>query len=178
MMPSEQVTPVSPWAAGAVTQTGNAWDVATGGAGVLMFRTDDGFHAATSAQLRRDGDGRLVDAGGGAIQAAGGGDIVVGAGAPTILRDGTIVIAGQAVGRIGVFAAPDDAAGVMRGGVPDEIADPVVRQGYVVPSQVDTATEMVELTRAGRLAETGAKVFQIYDDLAGRVAARLGEIGR
>lgn len=64
------------------------------------------------------------------------------------------------------------------GQIPEEIADPVVRQGFVTPSQVDTATEMVDLTRAGRLAETGAKIFQIYDDLAGRVATKLGEIAR
>lgn len=67
MMPFEQAEVASRQATNAVTQTGNAWDVATDATGMMMFRTDDGLRAASSAQLRRDADGRLVDTAGGVL---------------------------------------------------------------------------------------------------------------
>lgn len=176
-IPVDQVAVVQPLQARALKATGDAWDISTDGAGTLLFRIGDVFRTAESAQLHRDADGRLVDSVGGALQAVGGGDIVVDAGEPTILRDGTILVDGQAVGRIGVFAAEsgDQDANPL---TLDSLEDAVVHQGYLTPSQVDTAVEMVELTKAGRLAETGARVFQIYDDLSGRVATKLGELAR
>lgn len=176
-IPVDQIAVVQPLQARALKATGDAWDISTDGAGTLLFRIGDVFRTAESAQLHRDADGRLVDSVGGALQAVGGGDIVVDAGEPTILRDGTILVDGQAVGRIGVFAAEsgDQDANPL---TLDSLEDAVVHQGYLTPSQVDTAVEMVELTKAGRLAETGARVFQIYDDLSGRVATKLGELAR
>lgn len=176
-IPVDQIAVVQPLQARALKATGDAWDISTDGAGTLLFRIGDVFRTAESAQLHRDADGRLVDSAGGALQAVGGGDIVVDAGEPTILRDGTILVDGQAVGRIGVFAAEsgDQDANPL---TLDSLEDAVVHQGYLTPSQVDTAVEMVELTKAGRLAETGARVFQIYDDLSGRVATKLGELAR
>jgi flagellar basal body rod protein FlgG len=122
--------------------------------------------------LRRDPDGRLTDLTGKALQATGGGDILTGPGVPTILGDGTILIDGQAVGRIGIFQANRTDTAI--DDLPEEVGEANVRQGFVVPSTVDPAVEMVELTKAGRLAETGARVFQIQDDLIGQVTAKLG----
>jgi flagellar basal-body rod protein FlgG len=156
--------------------TGDALDIATEG-GTFLLQTNGIFHPANSAQLHRDRDGRLVDSSGAALQAVGGGDLVIGPGSPTILRDGTILIDGQAAGRIGVFAVDrgdDEPVSVL----PDAADKGVVRQGYLFPSDVDSAGEMVELTKASRLAETGARLFQIYDDLTGRVSSKLGELGR
>jgi len=176
-IPVDRVAVMQQLQARALKATGNAWDIATDGAGTLLFRVGDVFRTADSAQLHRDGDGRLVDSAGGTLQSAGGGDIVVDSGSPTILRDGTILVDGQAVGRIGVFAVVTGAEDV-NSLLPDTVEDAVVHQGYLTPSEVDSAVEMVELTKAGRLAETGARVFQIYDDLSGRVATKLGELGR
>ncbi|ARR56342.1 hypothetical protein HY78_24230 [Rhizorhabdus wittichii DC-6] len=176
-IPVDRIAMVQQAQARALKATGNALDIATDGGGTLLFRVGDVFRTASSAQLHRDADGRLVDSAGGALQAAGGGDLVVDSGTPTILRDGTILVEGQAVGRIGVFDAvssEDDMISLL----PDTIEDAVVHQGYLTPSEVDSATEMVELTKAGRLAETGARMFQIYDDLSGRVASKLGELAR
>jgi flagellar basal-body rod protein FlgG len=157
--------------------TGNPFDIAAGDA-VLLLRAGDDYVPVNSVQLRRDAEGRLADGWGRLLQAVGGGDIVVGAGTPSILADGTVLADGQAVGRIGLFAA-QDAAGTAFSGLPEAAeGSGVVHQGYLVPADVDPAAEMVELTRAGRLAETGARVFQIYDDLLGRAAAKLGDLGR
>lgn len=176
-VPVDRIAVVQQSQARALKATGNAWDVATDGGGTLLFRVGDVFRTANSAQLHRDGDGRLVDNAGGALQAIDGGDLVVDSGTPTILRDGTILVDGQAVGRIGVFEAGDGEKDFFPL-LPDSIEDAVLHQGYLTPSEVDSATEMVELTKAGRLAETGARVFQIYDDLSGRVASKLGELAR
>lgn len=176
-VPVDRVATVRQFQARALKATGNALDIATDGEGTLLFRVGEVFRAASSAQLQRDGEGRLIDSAGGVLQAADGGDVVIGSGAPVILRDGTLLLDGQAVARIGVFEAlggEQDTVSLL----PESLEDPVVHQGYLTPSEVDSAAEMVELTKAGRLAETGARVFQIYDDLSGRVASRLGELAR
>ena len=159
--------------------TGNALDVAVNGNAVLMLRGESGYFPVNSVQLQRDRDGRLVDGMGRALQSIGGGDIVMGRGTPAILADGTIILDGQAVARIGLFRAGIAEAGD-RGlpGLPDATENGSVAQGYVAPSNVDPAEEMVELTKASRFAETGARIFQIYDDLVGRATSKLGELGR
>jgi len=175
--PVDTVATVQQSQARSLKLTGDALDIATDGNGTFLFRINDSFRQASSAQLHRDGGGRLVDGSGAALQTAGGGDVVIGPGTPTILRDGTILVDGQAVGRIGVFAGGGGEQETISL-LPDAAEGAVVHQGYLSPSDVDSAGEMVELTKAGRLAETGARVFQIYDDLTGRVSSRLGELGR
>lgn len=157
--------------------TGNPLDLAVDGGAALLLRAGDGYHCVNSVQLRTDGDGRLVDVSGRALQAAGGGDLVVGRGTPEILRDGTVLIDGQAVGRIGFFRQQDGAREGVRT-VPEEVEEGVVHQGYLSPADVDPAAEMIELTKAGRLAETGARVFQLYDDVLGNAVRKLGDMGR
>lgn len=157
-------------------QTGNPLDIATDSGAVLVMRAGSEFRQIRSAQLNRATDGRLVDAQGGVLQAVGGGDVIVGAGPLAILKDGTLLVGGQPEARIGLFRPTD--AGIMAPSLslPDPVQDGVLHQGMVVPSNVDLSTEMVELNRASRMAETGAKVFQLYDDLTGRAASMLGDI--
>jgi flagellar basal-body rod protein FlgF len=153
--------------------TGGPFDVALSGGGAMLLRDQDQLVAVKSAQLRRDAEGRVVDVAGRILQAAGGGEIIIGAGVPSILQDGTILLDSQAVGRIGVFRVDEDVS--VLSGLPDEIDNSVVRQGFLTASTVDPAAEMIELTKAGRIAETGARVFQIQDDLVGQVVRKLGE---
>ncbi len=167
----------------ALKATGNPLDIAITGGGTLLLRSGDRLMPAVSAQLRRDGEGHLVDGAGRVLQAAGGGDVVVSGDAPALLKDGTILIDGQAEAKVGAFVSNQldwEGAGdtVRMGDLPDEAVDAVIHQGMVVPSNVDPGAEMVEITRAARMAETGARIFQVYDDLLGRVASKLGEVGR
>lgn len=169
--------------AGALKSTGNPLDIAMTGGGSMLVRSGERLVPVVSGQFHRDADGRLVDGGGHALQASGGGDVVVSGDAPVLLKDGTILINGQAESRIGAFLAssaisegvgPSAAAGIL----PDHAEDAVLHQGVIIPSNVDVGAEMVEITRAARAAETGARIFQIYDDLIARVASKLGEVGR
>lgn len=151
--------------------TGNPMDLAADKASVFQVRDAQGLHAARSVHLRRDSDGHLVDGQGRFLQASGGGDVIIGVGDPTITRSGVVFVDGQPQARVGLFRADGD-------GVLDANDTGQVMQGQLVPSDVDMTTEMTELTRAGRYAETGAKVFQIYDDLLGRASSMLGSLAR
>lgn len=162
---------------GAFRSTGNPLDIATNTGSALLFRIADGFYLSRSAQLRRDPDGHLLDGAGGILQSAGGGDLSIGVGSPTFLADGTTLIDGQAEAKIGLFESAKYSNKVSGAQLPDASENGVLRQGMVVPSNVDLGAEMIDLTRAGRLAETGAKVFQIYDDLLGKAASKLADIG-
>lgn len=175
--PTDTVAMIAQSGARALKATGNPLDLAADEGAALLLRAGEGYFSVNSVQLRADGDGRLVDASGRALQAAGGGDLVVGRGTPSILRDGTVLVDGQAVGRIGLFRQ-QDAAREASGAIPDEVEQGGVQQGYLAPADVDPAAEMIELTKAGRLAETGARVFQLYDDVLGNAVRKLGDIGR
>lgn len=163
--------------------TGNPLDIAITGGAALLLREGDRLVPAFSGQFHRAADGRLADATGRVLQAAGGGDLVVSGAAPVLLKDGTLLVGGQAEARIGAFALdPSDPEGhgfsADVGALPAEADGAALHQGMTIPSDVDLGTEIVEMTRAARMAETGARVFQVYDDLMGRVASKLGEVGR
>jgi flagellar basal-body rod protein FlgG len=167
---------------GALKPTGSALDLAAEGGGMLVLRSGDSYFLVRSAQLRWTASGTLVDASGSALQAAAGGDVTVSSGTPVILPDGTILANGQPEARIALVAGSPqqrgemvlDAAGLS---LLEEGEGAVVRQGMVTPSDVDLAEEMVELTRLGRFAETGARVFQVTDELMGRATSKLVEMG-
>jgi len=161
--------------------TGNPLDIAVAGRAALLLRAGDHFLASATAQLRRDGEGRLADGAGRLLQAAGGGDLVIGEGTTVILKDGTVLVNGQPEARIGMFAgsAAEFGAGDLSMDVlPDVAEDAVLHQGMVIPSDVDLAAEMVEMTAAGRTAESGAKIFQLADELLGKASSALGDIRR
>ncbi len=163
----------------ALKSTGNSLDIALSGRATLLLRSGRGLTASQSAQLRRGGEGRLIDSRGRALQASGGGDIIIGPGEVSILKDGIILVAGQPAGRIGFFdpdgaASGDPLAEAEFSASHNSLAEGLLYQGMIVPSNVDLSAEMVELTQAGRMAETGARVFQIYDELLGRLTTKLG----
>lgn len=169
---SHEVT-VRPVSSLAMTQTDAPLDFATDASSVLALRGPLGLIYSRSAQLQRDGDGRLVDSQGRALQSVDGGDLVISPGAPAVLANGTVVIEGQAQGRIGLF----DAA-TLGAGDPEPASSGTVKQGMVVGSDVELGDEMLELNKASRMAETGAKLFQLYDDLLAKTASQLGSIAR
>lgn len=169
--------------ASALKATANPLDIAITGTGTMLLRAGGRLVPVVSAQLHRDGEGRLVDAAGRALQGAGGGDIVLSDDQVTVLKDGTMLVGGQAEARIGAFSVDRVAEAGLGGNIalqaiPEEAEGAVLHQGTVVPSNVDLGAEMVEMTKASRIAETGARVFQIHDDLIGRVVSKLGEVGR
>lgn len=154
-------------------ETGSPLDFATDAGTMLALRSPQGLTFSRSAQLQRDSEGRLVDGQGRALQATDGGDLVITSGSPAVMGDGTVLVDGQPQGRIGLF----DPASVATGRpVPFERGS--IRQGLVVGSDVELGDEMMELNKASRMAETGAKLFQLYDDLLSKTASQLGSISK
>jgi flagellar basal-body rod protein FlgF len=177
----------------ALKSTGNPLDIATDSGTVLRLRSADGYVQSRSAQLHQDGDGLLIDGQGRVLQAEGGGDLNIGSGTPQILKDGTVLVAGQAVGKIGLFDAIDaqdsavaraarghggagHGAGRAHAGGAAEVG--TIHTGMLVSADVDLGAEMVELTKASRQAETGSRVFSVYDDLLGAATSKLGDLGK
>jgi flagellar basal body rod protein FlgG len=179
--------------AAALKATGNPLDIATDPGTVLKLRSGAGYEQTRAAQLHQNADGFLVDGEGRVLQAEGGGDLVANGGTPQILKDGTVLVAGQAVAKVGLFleSGEQDVLGAtgrasanggmhgarktasVRGG-----DGGVVHTGMLVAADVDLGAQMVELTKASRLAETGARVFSVYDDLLGAASSKLGELAK
>lgn len=159
-----------------MTPTGSPFDFATDSGAVMALRSQSGLDFVRTAQLQRDTEGRLVDQRGRALQGVDGGDVVLSDGAAQVMPDGTVLVSGQPEARIGLF---DEAAAQQSARLePLAPQDGVIRQGMVLGSGVDLGEEMLELNKASRMAETGAKLFQVYDDLLSRAASQLGSIGK
>ena len=157
-------------------QTGNPLDFATDAGSVLALRSPTGILFSRAAQLQRSADGRLIDGEGRALQSVEGADLIVSSGTPTVTDDGVVLVGGQPEGRIGLFDA--SLAGASAVQAPDVRSGASIKQGMVVGSNVELSDEMLELNKASRMAETGARVFQIYDDLLAKAASQIGSISR
>lgn len=174
-LPVSQEVPAHPNSTAALTSTGNPLDFAASSRAVLALRSPAGISYSRSAQLQRTADGRLVDPLGRALQTINGDDLVISSGTPSVLPDGTVLVDGQPQGRIGLFDAGGHRAD---GAIPTPASDATVMQGTVAGSDVELGDEMLQLNKASRMAETGAKLFQVYDDLLTKVSSQLGSIAK
>ena len=177
-IPQLQVSMTKPNMNNVLKYTGNPLDFAASTAAVMAFRTGAGLIYSRSAQIHRDTDGRLVDQQGSALLGIDGNDIVVSSPSPSVLADGTVLVNGQPQGRIGLFGMNPTPGALMGKGLPELAESATVKQGMLVDSDVALSDEMAELNKATRQAETGAKLFQLQDDLLARAASQLGSIGK
>lgn len=166
--------------------TGAPLDLAIAGQGFFEVRDGDALGYLRSAHFSRDVEGRLVDDAGRALQGVNGGDIFVSDGALDILVDGTLLQGGVPIARLKVVAPPDLSALTPLGGAlfgaPDNamtpVEEPLVRQGMIESSNVETAEEMLQMMTAIRQAETGARIVQAYDGLIGQAITTLARTQR
>jgi len=169
-------------AQGKLSRTGNPLDIAVGGAGFFRLIGDDGATAySRQGQFKLDSDGRLVNGQGMAVQGADGGDIRLPTTEIQILADGTILLDGAAVAKIGLFQPVEGSQPRAIGGslfaMTDtaEVTQPQFHQGMVEASNVALADEMVALMEAMRNAEGGARLVQTYDELMGKAINTFGQ---
>ncbi|HEY1921535.1 MAG TPA: flagellar hook-basal body protein [Tepidisphaeraceae bacterium] len=103
----------------------------------------------------------------------------------TIASDGTITQSGKVVARIGLFDAGDPASlrkdGATLLSIPDGTkltpANPIVRTGFIERSNVDPASEMVELMDTQRQLEANANMIHIQDETLDKLVNDVGKIG-
>lgn len=170
------------FAAGQLSTTGGATDLAIDGEGFFEVRGEGGVFYTRNGQFTRDADGRLMGINGLALQGVGGGDIVLPEGEFSVAADGAVTSADRVMARIAVmtFAATDarPAADGLIAVPPASVSAvdaPTIRQGFLESSNVSLGDEMVALMEAVRRAETGQRLMNVYDDLLGRVITTLGQ---
>ena len=164
-------------APGQLQVTDNPDNLAISGAGFFSVRTQNGALSYTRhGQFQRDPAGLMINAEGAVLQQRGGGDLVLREGDHVVLTDGTVLQAGEAVGRIGVvdiadataltyaqnglYTAPEAMVSVMD--------NPSVVQGSLETSNVSLGTEMTTVMAAMREAQAGQRLMVVYDELMGR----------
>lgn len=178
---SGYLTRTSP-TAGLLSETGNPYDLAIAGEGFFELRGDGPSVYTRNGQFTRDGDGRLLGAGGRALQGVGGGDIILPSPEAVIRADGTVMDRNQVLGQIALvqlepaqaIEGPDGTL-ASRGDAPILVESGVMRQGFLEGSNVSLGDEMIAMMEAVRRAETGQKLMNVYDDLMGRVVTTLGQ---
>jgi flagellar basal-body rod protein FlgF len=170
--------------AGALRETGRRFDLAIVGSGYFMVRGEDETFFTRNGQFDLDAQGRLLTSQGYALQSSDGGDVMIRRPDAEIASDGTVLEDGAPVSRVGVFnlTRPE---GVNGGGelfraVESDLQvepDAQIRQGMVEGGNVELANEMIEMMKALRLAEAGARVVQAYDSLIGQSINTFGRGG-
>lgn len=151
---------------GVLTQTNGSFDLAIEGEGFFMVETPDGNQLTRAGAFMPSAEGELMNADGHRLLDEGQGPISIPAGATGIAvgPDGTLSANGLPFGRIGVFAAPDPAGMLHKGGTsfssdadPEPVENPRIRQGFLEESNVDPVfeiTRMIEVQRAYELGQT------------------------
>lgn len=178
---------------GAPNQTGNPLDLALQGDGffVLQDESDRGREAlrlTRDGRFTRDSGGRLVSSTSGLpVLDASNSPITVADTSPVqILRDGTVMQAGEEVARIQIMsvAAQESLVKVGRSMFKPTAAQLAsaqpgsasVLQRYVEGSSVDPVLAMTEMMRAQRTVEANASMLQTHDRLSDRAINGLGRV--
>ena len=174
---------------GALTPTGNPFDIALAGNGWMSFQLEGGATGySRHGRLVLDTDGQLKTASGRPVLDAGGGPVTLPDGVGqdvTITSDGTITDStGALLGTIGVVIIEQGAAMLSLGGgmyqlpdtaaAPQQSTDPKVKQGFVEGSNVEAVLEMTRLIDIQRAYENSVKLMNQDDELTKTVIQRLG----
>jgi flagellar basal-body rod protein FlgG len=164
---------------GGISQTGNPLDIAIQGEGFFKVKLDDGRQALTrDGGLHLDGNRRLVTGAGAILQPA----LTIPQGVPedqiSIGKDGTVVAAGQTVGRIQLFnvrstqglQSAGSNAFVTSAASGNAVAAPatsVISQSALEGSNADVSSVMVDMIDAQRTYQLTSKAIQTADEMMG-----------
>lgn len=151
---------------GVLTQTNGNYDLAIEGEGFFMVETPEGTRLTRAGAFLPSAEGELMTADGFRLLDEGMAPIIVPAGASGVAvgADGTLSANGVSFGKVGVFAAPEDAQLTHQGGTsfttdtaPEPVDDARIRQGFLEESNVDSVfeiTRMIEVQRAYELGQS------------------------
>lgn len=171
------------WSFGGLVSTGSPLDLAIAGDGYFRVRTESGEGYTRAGRFLLSADGRVTTEQGYVLQDASGGDLVLQSGVPDILSDGTVLEDGLPAGRIAAYRFEGGAPLAVGGGVlfaaPEGavpvLSDAAIRQGVYEGSNVSMPAEMIEMMRAVKQAESGARLAQAYDGLLGQAITTFGQ---
>lgn len=165
---------------GPVRGTGNPLDVALRGPGFLSIATSAGERYTRAGNLSLSREGTLVTAAGNAVQGEGGQPIRIGNRGPvSILPDGTVQVAGAAVGRLKLVQFDDarrlapEGEGLLRapdGEQPRPVSSTDVLQGQLEQSNVNVVRGLTDLVRISRAHDAFQKTIQTLREIDQRAA--------
>lgn len=175
---------VADLAPGALSETGNALDLALDGEGFFAVQGDDGRMRYTRAgQFMLDAEGTVRSPQGHALLRDDGAPLTIppSGGEIAVTTAGEVSVGGVAIGRVQVVAVEDpgalvrlDGATFDAAGVAAQPGEARVRQGFLESSNVDAVGEMVELMAHVRLFESQQKALRTTDETLGAVTRDLG----
>lgn len=188
----QQSSPSIHWdlKSGPLKQTDRPLDLTILGDGYFEVLTDQGVAYTRLGRFSVDALGRLVNQDGYLLNGLAG-PIRVETSSPLIKSNGQVFAdegSGQSEPALGTlklvrFDDPQQLRPVGRGmwkrddgqgGIP--VDNPVIQQGALEGSNVDSSTEMVRLMQTMRHFESMQKVLQAYDDIFGVAIKKLGEV--
>jgi flagellar basal-body rod protein FlgG len=173
---------VQSWVPGPLVETGNAFDVAIEGDGLLTVRAPQGMRFSRGGTLSVDRGGTLVTAEGYPLLNLEGQPVRPGAGVePVIGEDGSVYVDDQPVGRLALRWVDNTAAlsregenlYALAGGVQTQAAEGHLQQGYIERSNVNVVKGMVDLVSITRSYEATVRVLESFRAIDRRTAKDL-----
>ena len=169
---------------GTLQSTASPLHLAIEGSGFFVVSTANGETLTRRGDFRLDGDGQLVTQTGDPVLGASG-PIVITGDQPTISPDGTVRVGTDTMGQLRVVDVASGSALSPVGNSSYVLADgeqalespsPLVRQGFLETSNVQTVNEMVQLMDTMRRFEAGQHFVRGYDDMIDKAISTLGKI--
>jgi flagellar basal-body rod protein FlgF len=167
---------------GAMTHTGDPFDLAINGSGYFTVKTANGNRYTRDGHFTLDGGGRVVTESGDPLQGDGG-DITVTSddGDIHIAQDGTITGARGQLGQIKLVDFANDAALQKQGASlystdqsPTDVATPSITQGSLEESNVQPVIEISHMMDVLRNYQTTASLMESQEDLMKNAIDKLG----
>jgi flagellar basal-body rod protein FlgF len=171
--------------AGSFEPTGNNLDFALQGEGFFVLSDGTQELYTRNGHFERGADGTLMDSLGRNVQ-GNGGNILLPPGQLTVSADGRISVDGTEVDKLRVvsvenpqtlrksagaaYSRSDETAGEL------PVEAPLVRQGFLETSNVDTVKEMVEMISISRNYEVNAKLLTTQDATLQHTVNEVGKV--
>ena len=163
---------VTDFTSGPQEETGETTDLAIQGDGFFCIQAPQGTAYTRSGNFYVNAAGDLVTQEGYYVLGENGGKIHTGGTDFTVSEDGTVRVDGNAAGKIKVVQFKDMTSLRKMGDnlymsynneTPAQAANPVVKQGYLESSNVDIATEMVNMMTINRAYESNQRIVMMVD---------------
>jgi flagellar basal-body rod protein FlgF len=172
------------FAQGPFSPTGDSLDFAIQSQGFFVLSDGQQDLYTRAGHFERTSEGTLVDNMGRAVQGEGG-TITLPAGLVTVASDGRISVNGAVVDRLRVVNFDDPqslkkttGAAFTKSGSASEtpVEAPIIRQGFLEASNVDTVKEMVDMISTARNYEINSKLLMAQDDTLKHTVGELGRV--
>ena len=171
------------FAQGSFEETGTATDLAISGEGFFAVETPDGERYTRDGNFSVDQQGYLLT-GSGYYVLGDNGRLNVGTGGFTVAQDGSVTVGGEVSDTIrivrfeemtGLRKQGENLYYSLNGEIPTEDGGEVL-QGYLEGSNVDIASEMVDMISVYRTYEANQKILTMTDETLGLAVNDLGSL--